>query len=91
MTSEEMTNNQFAKKDAIFSRACKLASIPTSSRQASKYRSHRGLAYSMRKEAIEQQVEGAAQALMQKEGHTTIEEAADQLANIIAKEGEVNG
>jgi len=47
-----MTNNEFSRKDPIFIKACELASIPTTSRQASKYRNEKGIAYATRREAI---------------------------------------
>jgi hypothetical protein len=48
-----MTNAEFAKTDRTFIKACKLAGLekPTT-RQASKYRMKRGLAWDKRKEAL---------------------------------------
>lgn len=40
-----MTNREFAKKDQPFIKACELAQIPATGRQASKYRRERGKAY----------------------------------------------
>lgn len=62
-----MTNLEFSKKDPIFAKACEIAKTPITMRQASKYRSNRGLAYSVRREAIECQVEDTAKALMAKD------------------------
>ena len=46
-----MTNAMFAKTNDIFIKACEIAKIPASQRQASKYRSKRGLAWQNRTEA----------------------------------------
>lgn len=40
-----MTNKEFAAQDTKFRKACESANIEPTSRQASKYRSKRGLAY----------------------------------------------
>jgi hypothetical protein len=48
-----MTNAEFAKTDKVFIKACELAGLEKSTtRQASKYRMKRGLAYDKRKEAL---------------------------------------
>lgn len=43
-----MTNREFARNDELFNMACKLAGLPPTARQASKYRSGFGRAYAMR-------------------------------------------
>jgi len=43
-----MTNREFAKKNRAFIKACELAEIPATGRQASKYRRERGKAYSFK-------------------------------------------
>ena len=40
-----MTNKKFAEKSEEFRAACKLAGLNPTSRQASKYRNQKGLAY----------------------------------------------
>jgi len=47
-----MNNREFSQKDSVFKKACELANTPATSRQASKFRNHIGLAYDKRKEAI---------------------------------------
>ena len=46
-----MTNHEFSKKDATFKKACELAEIPATGRQASKFRRKRGKAYDFLDEA----------------------------------------
>lgn len=46
------TNKWFALMDETFREACKLAGLPATSRQASKYRSGRGTAYKFRAAAV---------------------------------------
>ena len=48
-----MTHREFAGTDGIFKLACELAKVKPTVRQASKFRSKRGSAYSFRKQAIE--------------------------------------
>jgi len=43
-----LTNREFARNDELFIMACKLAQLPPTSRQASKYRNGFGRAYAMR-------------------------------------------
>ena len=47
-----MTNREYAKKERSFIKACELAEIPATGRQASKYRRERGKAYEFIKEAL---------------------------------------
>jgi len=42
---EKVTNIKFAKENEEFKEACKTAQIPATPRQASKWRSNRGLAW----------------------------------------------
>lgn len=42
---DSISNSEFAETDQVFKKACELAGVPPSSRQASKYRNNRGLAY----------------------------------------------
>ena len=46
------TNLYFANNDQLFKEACELAGIPTTARQASRYRRDKGKAFSFKKEAI---------------------------------------
>ena len=48
-----MTHREFAGTDGIFKLACELAKVQPTVRQASKFRSKRGSAYAMRKQATE--------------------------------------
>lgn len=41
----EVTNAQFAKNDPTFAKACELAEVEPTKRQASKFRNKRGAAY----------------------------------------------
>ena len=59
-----MTNNEFSKKNEVFKKACLLANIPTSSRQASKFRRNKGLAYDQRYEASKRTNEEARKEAM---------------------------
>lgn len=43
-----MTNKEFAEKDKLFHKACEIAKIKPTHRQASKFRNKKGLAF-MRK------------------------------------------
>ncbi len=40
-----VTNKQFAELDDTFNEACRLANIPCTKRQASKFRNRKGIAY----------------------------------------------
>jgi hypothetical protein len=40
-----MTNAEFAQKDKKFQNACRLVDLPVSTRQASKWRNKKGLAF----------------------------------------------
>lgn len=40
-----MTNKEFSEQDKVFNKACNIAGINPTKRQASKYRNGRGLAY----------------------------------------------
>lgn len=60
-----MSNNEYSKKDGAFIKACELANIPSTTRQASKYRNKRGLAYDQR---------GAAQKLFEEDQKSSGEE-----------------
>ena len=40
----KLTNVEFRKTDKVFRKACKLAGVPATTRQASKYRNGKGLA-----------------------------------------------
>lgn len=40
-----MTNKEFSEQDKIFNKACEIAGIKSTKRQASKYRNGKGLAY----------------------------------------------
>ena len=46
------TNLYFANNDQLFKEACKLAEIPATARQASRYRRDKGKAFSFKREAI---------------------------------------
>jgi hypothetical protein len=46
-----VTNTEFANSDYIFRKACALADVPPSPRQASKYRNRRGIAYQFKGQA----------------------------------------
>jgi len=41
----EITNEAFANNDRVFRKACELAGIQPTKRQASKYKNKKGLAY----------------------------------------------
>lgn len=43
--SEKPTNKVFAKESTAFKKACEKASVEATSRQASKYRNKKGVAY----------------------------------------------
>jgi len=47
--TQTLTNADFSKADVKFTTACKLASIPSTTRQASKFRMGRGLAWEVTK------------------------------------------
>jgi hypothetical protein len=47
----ESTNAKFATTDPLFQKACELAGIPSTRRQASKFRRKTGRAWSRRNEA----------------------------------------
>ena len=47
------TNQQFADKDEVFRRACQLAGIQPTKRQAAKWRSNHGRAHEFRRAALE--------------------------------------
>ena len=47
-----MTNSEFAKQNEVFIKACELAGVTITSRQASKFRRKQGLAYKKRQMAI---------------------------------------
>jgi len=49
----EMTNKEFSKSVAVFQRACDLAKVEPTTRQASKYRMQKGSAFAFRQEAQE--------------------------------------
>ena len=51
MTAQRSNNKHFSVTDRIFLKACILASIPTTTRQASKYRMKKGAAYKCAPEA----------------------------------------
>jgi len=40
-----MTNKEFSQRDVTFKKACELAEIPATGRQASKFRRKKGKAY----------------------------------------------
>ena len=46
-----MTHKQFSKSDKVFRRACELAGIPVTARQASKYRAGKGKAARFKNQA----------------------------------------
>lgn len=46
--ADEQTNKSFAKTDKVFIEACNRAGVQPTTRQASKYRNRRGLAYKCR-------------------------------------------
>lgn len=46
-----MTNAEFVKTDQVFQRACMLAKVGISKRQASKFRRKKGLAFTFAAEA----------------------------------------
>jgi len=48
-----MTNREFAEKDLVFQKACELAGIQPTKRQASKWSHRKGLARQFMKPAIE--------------------------------------
>lgn len=52
-------NAVFADDAAVFRRACSIAKIPPTKRQASKWRNQKGLAYAFKNEAIAQLSEEA--------------------------------
>ena len=51
MTAQRSNNKHFSVTDCIFLKACILAGIPTTTRQASKYRMKKGAAYKYAPEA----------------------------------------
>jgi len=59
------TNREFAKENKLFRKACEIAVINPTGRQASKFRKHRGLAYKNQGKAQsaidkkEQEIKGA--------------------------------
>ncbi len=48
------SNAHFAKNNALFRRACELAKVEPTARQASKWRNQRGRAYAMRNAAVKE-------------------------------------
>lgn len=49
-----MTNKQFSQQDKVFQRACELAGIPVTARQASKYRAGKGKALRFKAQATKE-------------------------------------
>lgn len=49
-THYQVTNEEFTR-NSLFKRACELAKVPATRRQASKWRNRRGQAYAQRHEA----------------------------------------
>lgn len=47
-----LTNYQFSKKDRVFLKACKLAKVEPTVRQASKFRMGKGLSSTVRARAV---------------------------------------
>lgn len=54
-------HRKFAASDAVFIRSCKIAGIPATQRQASKYRMHKGKAWPLRRQAVAELAEEAKQ------------------------------
>lgn len=54
-----LTNRRVAAESPIFRRACALANVEPTKRQASKWRNKRGRAYEMRNEALKPEVKDA--------------------------------
>jgi hypothetical protein len=55
-----MTNRDFMKADETFKVACELAGVQVTVRQASKFRSEKGKAFSFREQAKKQQAQAGA-------------------------------
>ena len=53
-TVERVTNKAFAKEDGFFKKACEVAGIEVTTRQASKFRNKKGLAFKHRKQVKEE-------------------------------------
>jgi len=53
-TVERVTNKAFAEKDGFFKKACEVASVKVTTRQASKFRLGKGLAFKHRKQVKEE-------------------------------------
>jgi hypothetical protein len=47
-----VTNRQFSEEDRVFQKACELAGIPVTVRQAAKFRNHHGRAFQFKEQAI---------------------------------------
>lgn len=58
----KLSNREFAKENKLFQKACEIASISSTSRQASKFRHHKGIAYKN---------QGKAQSTIDKERQKT--------------------
>lgn len=54
-TKYTVTNRDLAAGNHLFKRACELAKVPATKRQASKWRNRRGQAYAQRHEAAKKQ------------------------------------
>jgi len=50
---KKVTNKMFAKGDSFFNKACGMAEVEPTTRQASKFRMGKGLAYKHRKQVVE--------------------------------------
>lgn len=51
MSEKVMYNQDYANTNEVFRKACELADIPATSRQASKFRNEKGLAHTNRNSA----------------------------------------
>ena len=52
---KKVTNKMFAKDDSFFNKACGVAGVKSTTRQASKFRMSKGLAYKHRKQVKEEE------------------------------------
>jgi hypothetical protein len=51
--AKQVTNKEFAKNDDFFNKACEKAGVKPTSRQASKFRLGKGMAFKHRKQVTE--------------------------------------
>jgi len=55
--NKPLTNKEFASKNDLFGKACGLAGVPQTARQASKFRMGRGKAFSFKNQVVNDNTE----------------------------------